>query len=182
MLTAQISSVQRDKVLSYIEGARSQGAEILTGGKGWDESKRGYWVEPTIIAGATAESAVTKEEVSSGRNGTQLEARADTQIFGPVIVAHRFREESEGVALANDSIYGLAAAVFSNDAKQTKRVAHSLKAGTVWINQYCVLHPGIPFGGFKQSGIGRELGSLGLEGYLQVSVLIVCCGRGHHHR
>jgi aldehyde dehydrogenase (NAD+) len=87
-----------------------------------------------------------------------------------VIVANKFSEEAEGVALANDSIYGLAAAVFSSDAKQTKRVAHALNAGTVWINQYCVLHPGIPFGGFKQSGIGRELGSLGLEGYLQVSL------------
>lgn len=97
---------------------------------------------------------------------------ADTiQIFGPVIVATKFSTEAEAIELANNTTYGLAAAVFSNDSRQATRMAAALDAGTVWVNQYALLHAGVPFGGFKQSGIGRELGTYGLEAYTQVKAV-----------
>jgi aldehyde dehydrogenase (NAD+) len=90
------------------------------------------------------------------------------QIFGPVICVGKFKTEDEALALANNTTYGLAAAVHTNDAKQATRVTSNLVAGTVWCNQYGMLHTGVPFGGFKMSGIGRELGTAGLESYLQI--------------
>jgi aldehyde dehydrogenase (NAD+) len=93
------------------------------------------------------------------------------QIFGPVIVAAKFKTEEEALELANTTSYGLAAAVFTNDARQATRITAALDAGTVWQNQYALLHAGVPFGGFKQSGIGRELGTYGLEAYTQVKAV-----------
>lgn len=93
------------------------------------------------------------------------------QIFGPVIVVSKFETEEEALQLANDTSYGLAAAVFTNDAKQSMRVSGALEAGTVWVNSYALLHVQAPFGGFKQSGIGRELGTYGLEAYTQVKAV-----------
>lgn len=86
-------------------------------------------------------------------------------------MASKFSNEEEALALANDTSYGLAAAVFTNDSRQSTRLAALLDAGTVWVNQYAMLHAGVPFGGLKQSGIGRELGTYGLEAYTQVKAV-----------
>ncbi|WVQ99789.1 hypothetical protein IAU59_006931 [Kwoniella sp. CBS 9459] len=149
-----ISQAQRDKVLTYIESGRTAGARVITGGQKWPKSGGGFWVEPTILADVQADMKAVKEE-----------------IFGPVIVAASFKTEEEALDLANDTEYGLAAAVFTNDCRQATRVTAALDAGTVWCNQYALLHPGVPFGGFKQSGIGRELGTYGLEAYTQIKAV-----------
>ncbi|OCF75606.1 aldehyde dehydrogenase (NAD+) [Kwoniella mangroviensis CBS 8886] len=149
-----ISEGQRDKVLNYIESGRSEGARVVTGGQKWDKSNGGFWVEPTILADTTIGMKVVQEE-----------------IFGPVIVASRFKTEEEVIDLANNTAFGLAASVFTNDAMQQTRLAHSIDAGTIWLNQYGILHPSVPFGGFKTSGIGRELGTYGLEAYQQVKAV-----------
>ncbi|WRT67560.1 uncharacterized protein IL334_004532 [Kwoniella shivajii] len=149
-----ISEAQRDKVLSYIESGKSEGARVVTGGQKWPDSNGGYWIEPTILADTTNSMKVVQEE-----------------IFGPVIVASKFKDEDEVIELANNSIYGLAAAIFTNDAKQQTRLATAIDAGTIWLNQYGILHPSVPFGGFKHSGIGRELGTYGLEAYQQVKAV-----------
>lgn len=101
-----------------------------------------------------------------------LTRKADpAKIFGPVIVAAKFDTEEEALELANNTSYGLAAAVFTNDSRQATRLAAELDAGTIWVNQYALLHAGVPFGGFKQSGIGRELGTYGLEAYTQIKAV-----------
>nr|ODN86945.1 aldehyde dehydrogenase (NAD+) [Cryptococcus depauperatus CBS 7841] len=149
-----ISETQRDKVLNYILSAKEEGARVVTGGQKWPQSNGGYYIEPTILADVTADMKVVKEE-----------------IFGPVIVVSSFETEEEALEIANDTSFGLAAAVFTNDTRQATRVSSALDAGTVWINQYMLLHAGVPFGGFKQSGIGRELGTYGLEAYTQVKAV-----------
>ncbi|WOO76474.1 Aldehyde dehydrogenase [Vanrija pseudolonga] len=149
-----ISAGQRDKVISYIESGKEQGARVVTGGQKWPQSNGGFWVEPTILADV--------------KHGMKV---VDEEIFGPVIVAASFKTEEEALELANNTTYGLAAAVFTNDARQMTRVSRALDAGTVWCNQYALLHAGVPFGGFKQSGIGRELGTYGIEAYTQVKAV-----------
>jgi aldehyde dehydrogenase (NAD+) len=165
-----ISEAQRDKVLAYIESGKQQGARVVTGGQKWPESNGGYWVEPTILADTNPDMKVVQEEVSV----VLVSIRCDhwpIKIFGPVIVASKFHTEDEALKLANNTSYGLAAAVFTNDSRQATRLAAELDAGTVWVNQYALLHAGVPFGGFKQSGIGRELGTYGLEAYTQVKAV-----------
>lgn len=93
------------------------------------------------------------------------------QIFGPVLVVSKFETEQEALELANDTTYGLAAAVFTSDAKQSLRVSGALEAGTVWVNSYSLLSTQVPFGGYKQSGIGRELGTYGLDAYTQIKAV-----------
>ncbi|WWC88912.1 uncharacterized protein L201_003827 [Kwoniella dendrophila CBS 6074] len=149
-----ISETQRDKVLAYIESGRSEGARVITGGQKWEKSNGGYWVEPTILADTNSSMKVVKEE-----------------IFGPVISVSKFKTEEEVIDLANDTTYGLGAAVFTNDAGQQTRLSQKIDAGTIWLNQYGILHPSVPFGGFKHSGIGRELGTYGLEAYQQVKAV-----------
>lgn len=150
-----ISAGQRDKVLSYIDSAREEGATITAGGKRWAQAE-GFFVEPTVLTDVNQNMKVVREE-----------------IFGPVVAVGKFSTEEEGVHLANDTPYGLAGAVFSSDASQVTRVAAKINAGTIWINNYCALSNGVPFGGFKQSGIGRELGTAGIEAYTQI--------KGVHH-
>ncbi|KAM0753476.1 aldehyde dehydrogenase [Meredithblackwellia eburnea MCA 4105] len=142
-----ISAAQRDKVLGYIESGISEGAKVATGGKKWANSP-GYYVEPTILTGCKPEMKVVKEE-----------------IFGPVLVVTKFATEEEVLALANDTTYGLGAAVHTSNAKQAMRVSGALNSGTVWVNSYGALHNNVPFGGYKTSGIGRELGSHGINEY-----------------
>lgn len=150
-----ISAGQRDKVLAYIQSGKEQGARVVTGGSAWAHSNGGYFVTPTVLADVKQDMKVVQEE-----------------IFGPVIVVSSFKTEEEALAMANDTTYGLAAAVFTNDARQMTRMSNALNAGTVWCNQAALLMCGVPFGGFKQSGVGRELGTYGLEG---VSVIVVSC-------
>ncbi|CDZ98335.1 nad-aldehyde dehydrogenase [Phaffia rhodozyma] len=145
-----ISAGQRDKVINYIEKAKADGAKVATGGQKWAQST-GFYVEPTVLTEVTEDMQCVREE-----------------IFGPVIVVAKFETEEEGLELANNTSYGLAAAVFTSDAKQSMRVSGALEAGTIWVNSYALLHVQAPFGGYKQSGIGRELGTYGLEAYQQI--------------
>lgn len=149
-----ISAQQRDKVINYIESGKQEGGRIVTGGQKWAQSKGGYYVEPTVIADVKPDFKVSREE-----------------IFGPVCVTAKFKTEEEAIDIANDTTYGLGAGVFTNDARQKTRVAAKIDAGTIWVNQYGPLHAGVPFGGFKQSGIGRELGTYGLDAYTQIKAV-----------
>lgn len=124
----------------------------MSGGKTWGEE--GFFVEPTILADTNSSMKCVQEE-----------------IFGPVVCVSKFTSEAEVIDVANDTPFGLAAAVFTRDGAQATRVARALDAGTVWINQYGAVPPNAPFGGFKQSGIGRELGTYGLEAYIQVKAV-----------
>lgn len=98
------------------------------------------------------------------------------EIFGPVVVMTAFETEEEVIDAANDSIYGLASAIFSENISRAHRVAKALKSGTVWVNCYNELHPQVPFGGFKQSGIGRELGEYAIENYTQIKAVHINLG------
>jgi len=148
-----VSEAQRDKVAAYVDSARAEGASIVYGGERW--KGKGWYYLPTIIGGVTPTMKVVKEE-----------------IFGPVLVVTKFETEEEVIALANDTTYGLGAGFHSNDANQCQRVLARLEAGTVWVNQYGQLYPQVPFGGYKQSGMGRELGSYALDNYTQVKSVL----------
>ena len=148
-----ISAEQMERVLGYIAKGREEGAQVLTGGERalYDGAERGYWVKPTVFDAVQPTHTIAREE-----------------IFGPVLAVLTFRDEAEAVALANESIYGLAAGVWTRDIKKAHRFARDLEAGTVWVNTY---HPGdaaSPFGGYKQSGFGRELGQYSLDLYTQI--------------
>ncbi|KAF6752134.1 NAD-dependent aldehyde dehydrogenase [Ephemerocybe angulata] len=153
----QISQNQFDRVMGYIESGKNDGAKIhLGGGRVGNE---GYYIEPTIFVDAKPEMRIVKEE-----------------IFGPVGVVIRFEDEEDVIRQANDTMYGLAAAVFSKDINRAIETAHKLKTGTVWVNCYNNFHPGIPFGGFKQSGIGREMGEYALHHYTNVKAVHINLG------
>ncbi len=145
-----ISRQQMDRVLGYIATGREEGAELLTGGGPNPEAGPGYFVKPTVLAGADAMRVVREE------------------IFGPVLVALPFDSVDEVVRRANDSPYGLAAGIWTRDIKKALEVAHRLKAGMCWINGYNLLDPTSPWGGFKQSGIGREFGRYAMEAFTEV--------------
>ena len=148
-----ISNEQLERVLGYIHRGRSEGAHIALGGERalYQGEEKGYWVQPTVFDRVDPGVTIAQEE-----------------IFGPVLVTLTFRDEEEAIALANQTIYGLAAGVWTRDVKRAHRVARALKAGTVWINTYHPLDAASPFGGYKQSGQGRELGLHALELYTQV--------------
>ncbi|WHY95262.1 aldehyde dehydrogenase family protein [Peribacillus simplex] len=144
-----VSSEQMERVGSYIEKGKSEGAEVVTGGNyGQGE---GYFVTPTIFAGVEDEMTIAKEE-----------------IFGPVVAAMPFDDLDDVINRANNSEYGLAAGLWTQDVKKAHYVANELKAGTVWVNCYNAFDAASPFGGYKQSGIGREMGSYALENYTEV--------------
>jgi betaine-aldehyde dehydrogenase len=145
------SKTQLDTVLRYIERGRAEGLTLLTGGRRAASFERGYFVEPTIFVDVPTDSALWREE-----------------IFGPVLCARTFQTEAEAVRLANDSDFGLAAGVISGDRARAQRVARELEAGHIWINSLQVVFPETSWGGFKRSGIGRELGPWGLDAYLEV--------------
>jgi betaine-aldehyde dehydrogenase len=146
-----VSRGQYDKVLGFIDRARAEGLPMLTGGGRPPGFERGWFVEPTLFADVPVESELWREEV-----------------FGPVLAVRSFRDEAEAVRLANDSPFGLAAAVMSADLERCRRVARSFRAGIVWINCSQPTFSQAPWGGMKQSGIGRELGEWGLANYLEV--------------
>ena len=150
LLGPLVSEGQYTKVLAAIEKARADGASILCGGHRAPGFEKGYFVSPTVIADAPLDSDAWREE-----------------IFGPVVCVRPFETEAEAVALANDSRFGLAAAVMSGDEARAERVAAALRAGIVWINCSQPTFTEAPWGGFKQSGIGRELGRWGFENYLE---------------
>ncbi|MFP5386752.1 MAG: aldehyde dehydrogenase family protein [Bacteriovoracia bacterium] len=150
-----INKKQFDTIMNYIEVSKKEGAKLLYGGERatGGELDKGYYIKPTIFE-VTPDHTIFNEE-----------------IFGPVLAVTPFKTEAEAVSLANKSIYGLAGAVWSKDQEHATKVARQLEAGTVWINEYHLLNPGMPFGGYKQSGIGREMGEEGLKAYLEVKHL-----------
>ncbi|KDQ14746.1 hypothetical protein BOTBODRAFT_32498 [Botryobasidium botryosum FD-172 SS1] len=148
-----VSKVQRDKVADFVKSGVDEGAKIVVGGT--EHQGKGWYYYPTILADIRQDMKVVREE-----------------IFGPVVVVGKFDTEEEAIKLANDTSYGLGSGLQSNDANQIMRVSSALQAGTVWINQYGVLSNAAPFGGYKQSGIGRELGSYALQEYTIVKTIL----------
>jgi betaine-aldehyde dehydrogenase len=148
-----ISAQQRDRVLALIGEAARDGARIVCGGRipAGDTFATGFWVEPTLIAGVRTTMAIAREEV-----------------FGPVLTVEAFDSEDEAVALANDTPFGLAGAIWTRDFARANRVMRRLRAATVWVNDYNVTLPGAPWGGYKASGIGRELSRSGLDEYTEL--------------
>jgi aldehyde dehydrogenase (NAD+) len=149
-----IDATQCGKVLSYIESGKSEGARLVAGGNRRDEP--GYFIDPTVFADVEDTMTIAREE-----------------IFGPVMSIIKFSSLEEVAERANRTIYGLAAAVWTRDIGKAHSIANSVRAGTVWINCYNVLDAAAPFGGFKQSGNGRELGEYGLEQYTEVKTVTV---------
>lgn len=150
-----INEKQASRIMSYIETTKKEGGKLLYGGKRLMEGEfsKGHYIEPTLFE-VTPDNTIFHEE-----------------IFGPVLAITPVKNEEEAIRLSNNSIYGLAGAVWSKDLERAKRVAKKLEAGTVWINEYHLLNPGMPFGGYKQSGLGREMGEEGLKAYLEVKHL-----------
>ncbi|KAG7135889.1 Aldehyde dehydrogenase like protein [Verticillium longisporum] len=153
----QVSKAQFDRVISYIEEGKKAGARLLYGGS--RHADKGYFLEPTIFADTTEDMRIVKEE-----------------IFGPVVVISKFSSDAEVITKANDTSYGLAAALFTQKIGRAHKVARKLQAGMVWINSSGDSHFGIPFGGYKSSGIGRELGQYALDAYTQSKAVHVNLG------
>jgi betaine-aldehyde dehydrogenase len=147
------SAQQRDKILGMVERGIPEGARLVYGGKRPEGARyqRGFWLEPTLLADVTADMSIAKEE-----------------IFGPVVTAERFSSEAEALRLANDTPYGLAAAVWTRDLDKANRMSRALRFGTVWVNDYHPYFPEAPWGGYKASGIGRELARIGLDEYTEL--------------
>jgi acyl-CoA reductase-like NAD-dependent aldehyde dehydrogenase len=146
------SRKQLETVLRYIEAGKSEGAALVAGGARTDiGTGKGYFVQPTVFADVTPAMTIAREE-----------------IFGPVLAALEFADLDEAIARANDTTYGLAAGVWTRDVKKAHYVARKLQAGTVWVNTYNVYDTAAPFGGYKQSGFGREMSAHALEHYTQV--------------
>jgi betaine-aldehyde dehydrogenase len=148
-----ISQSHMKRVLSYIDLAKKEGARLLCGGYRITENglDKGYFVAPTIFADTTPDMTIVREEV-----------------FGPVLAVQKFETDAEAIKLANDTPYGLAGGVFSTDGARALRVIRKLRAGITWINAYNPTYNEAPWGGYKQSGIGRELGTFGFEEYTEV--------------
>lgn len=144
-----VSREQQDRVMSYVDSGREEGAELVTGGETLEHP--GCFVTPTVLANVNANMRIVQEE-----------------IFGPVLVAQPFDDLDEVAALANATPYGLSASIWSNDLRAVHRLVPKVKAGTVWVNCHGFVDANMPFGGFKQSGFGREHGRAGIEMYTEV--------------
>lgn len=151
------NGMQWRKVQAFIEKARAEGCTLLTGGgrPAGDKFASGFWTAPTIFGGVRPHHTLFREEV-----------------FGPVMSVTTFATEEESIALANDSEYGLAAAVFSRDEAKCKRFARAVRAGVVWVNNAQPSPHAMPWGGFKKSGVGRELGPLCLAPFLETKAVL----------
>ena len=150
----QVDKEQFDKIMGYIDSGNSQGARCMSGGH--RRGNRGFFIEPTIFTDVDDSMKIAQEE-----------------IFGPVLSILKFSNVEEVIKRANNTNFGLAAAVWTSDVKKAHRVSHALRAGTVWVNCYDVFDAAAPFGGFKQSGIGRELGEAGLANYTEMKTVTV---------
>ncbi|HEY7686086.1 MAG TPA: aldehyde dehydrogenase family protein [Gemmatimonadales bacterium] len=155
-LGALVSKKQRETVLSYITKGVAEGATLMAGGNAVQPNGKGYFVEATVFDGVTPEMTIAREE-----------------IFGPVLAVLTFDDFDAGVKLANRSMYGLAAGIWTKDIQKAHRAARAIRAGTVWINSYNFYDSGAPFGGFKASGFGRDLGRDALDGYLETKTVWV---------
>jgi betaine-aldehyde dehydrogenase len=147
-----ISKAHQQKVLGFIESGEECGAELLTGGGAYDDWRAGgNFVKPTVFVKAPADAKIVREE-----------------IFGPVLAIDTFETEEEAIRKANDTVYGLSGAVFTKDGARAQRVIRRLRAGVTWINTFHFTFNEAPWGGYKQSGFGRELGTHGYDGYTEV--------------
>jgi len=149
-----VSKEQMDRVMGYIEKGKREGASVAVGGNA--AAANGYYVNPTVLVDVKPSMSVVREE-----------------IFGPVLVAQRFDTLDEVAKAANDTTYGLAASIWTKDVSAMHKLAAKLKAGTVWGNCHAVIDPALPFGGFKQSGIGREQGREGIQAYTELKTVII---------
>jgi len=149
-----VDRLQFDRVLGYIERGKSDGATLLCGGE--RAGDKGFWVQPTVFGDVTDDMAIAKEE-----------------IFGPVMSVIKFKDEADVIQRANRSIFGLGGGVVTRDVSRAIRVSSALNAGTVYVNCYNVFDVAAPFGGFGESGIGRELGEYGLHEYIEVKTVII---------
>jgi len=172
----QVSQVQFDRIMEYIDAGKQEGAKVETGGK--RKGDVGYFIEPTIFSNVTDDMKIMQEE-----------------IFGPVCSIAKFKTKEDAIKVGNTSTYGLAAgksenetlenalqpltnitAVHTSNLNTAIEVSNALRAGTVWVNQYNMLHWSLPFGGYKESGIGRELGEAALDNYLQTKTVSIRLG------
>jgi len=153
----QVSQLQFDRIMSYIEHGKQAGAVVETGGK--RKGDKGFFIEPTIFSNVTEDMKIMQEE-----------------IFGPVCSISKFKDQADAIRLGNSTTYGLAAAVHTSNLNTAIEVSNALKAGTVWVNTYNTLHHQLPFGGFKESGIGRELGEAALDNYCQTKTVSIRLG------
>ncbi len=153
-LGAVVSRKQQQTVLGYIAKGKAEGAHLVAGGKAAQVNGKGYYVEATVFDAVKPEMTIAREE-----------------IFGPVLAVLAFDSIEEGIALANQSMYGLAAGIWTRDVSKAHRVARAIQAGTVWINTYNLYDSAAPFGGYKQSGFGRDLGREALDGYLETKTV-----------
>jgi len=148
-----VDKLQFDRVMGFIEKGKKEGATVETGGI--QVGSEGFFVAPTLFTGIQDNMTIAKEE-----------------IFGPVVCALKFKTEEEVIARANDTPYGLGAAVHTKDIRLAARMVNAIESGTVWVNCYNVFMDQLPFGGYKQSGIGREMGEYALREYTQIKTVI----------
>jgi aldehyde dehydrogenase (NAD+) len=147
--------------MSYFDIARAERVRILTGGRRLE--RRGYFVEPTVFGDVDNACRVAQEE-----------------IFGPVVSLIRFSDEAQALALANHTSYGLAAAVWTDNLQRAHRIVARLRAGTVWVNNYRLVSHAVPFGGYKQSGVGREMGPDALHEFTELKSVWIDSGNAVH--
>lgn len=158
MMGAQASKIQKDKIMSYLQLGKEEGAEILTGGEANEVGvgfEDGYYIQPTLFKGHN-KMRIFQEE-----------------IFGPVLAVTTFKDEKEAIEIANDTLYGLGAGVWTRDAHQLYQIPRAIQAGRIWVNQYHAYPAGAPFGGYKQSGIGRENHKMMLAYYRQTKNMLI---------
>ena len=153
-VTPVVSALHRDKIIGHIEEARRAGARVVTGGD--MPNRPGYYVRPTIIADTTNDMVICRQEV-----------------FGPVVTVMPFSDEEEAIRLANDTNMGLTASLWTNDLAKTMNIVPRLKAGTVWVNSHNMIDPNMPFGGYKESGIGRDFGTSALDSYTELKSVCI---------
>ncbi len=151
----QVSKVQQDKILGYIQSGIEEGARLVSGGKVPPElPAEGHFIQPTILADCTQDMKVVREE-----------------IFGPVVTVSKFSTEEEAIKLSNDCDYGLAAYLFTNDIEKSQNYIKNVQSGQVFINVTFAADYRMPFGGYKMSGVGRELGEAGLAAFMQTKAV-----------
>jgi aldehyde dehydrogenase (NAD+) len=140
------------KVMGYIETGVAEGARLVCGGKPAEVAgcEGGFYIEPTVLADVTNDMKVAREE-----------------IFGPVLCVIKYASTEEAIALANDTEYGLSAGVWTSDLVQAQKIARELRAGSIWVNDWHMMRTDAPFGGYKQSGYGRELGRYSIDSYVE---------------
>lgn len=157
-----VSAGQLDTVMGYIDSGTKDGARLAAGGRRASEANdgKGYFVRPTVFDGVTPDMKIAREE-----------------IFGPVLAVLPFDDVNDVVAKANATVYGLAAGVWTRDVAKAHKVARAIRAGTVWVNTYNLYDPSLPFGGFKASGFGRDLGTEAIDGYLETKSVWIDLGR-----